>query len=87
MIGDTMTAPRQRRKPVLLLAVVAAAAATGGFGGPGAPLAATTELVVVDRHTGLAISGFDPVAYFTDGAPVLGKAEFECSFAGAEIPQ
>ena len=28
--------------------------------------AATTERIVVDRHTGLAIHGFDPVAYFTD---------------------
>ena len=25
----------------------------------------------------LSISGYDPVAYFTDGKPVLGKAEFE----------
>ena len=32
--------------------------------------AATTEYVVVDRNSGLAISGFDPVAYFTDGAAV-----------------
>ena len=34
--------------------------------------AATTERVVTDRHTGLAISGFDPVAYFTDAVPRLG---------------
>src|ERR1700757_4027361 len=25
----------------------------------------------------LSISGYDPVAYFTDGKPVQGKAEFE----------
>ena len=29
-------------------------------------LAATTERVVVNRYSGLAIEGFDPVAYFTD---------------------
>ena len=29
--------------------------------------AATTEQIVVDRNTGLAIYGFDPVSYFTDG--------------------
>jgi enamine deaminase RidA (YjgF/YER057c/UK114 family) len=29
-----------------------------------------------DEHR-LAISGYDPVAYFTDGKPVRGKAEFE----------
>ncbi len=44
--------------------------------------AATTELIVVDRHTGLAISGFDPVAYFTDAAPRLGLGNFEYEFAG-----
>lgn len=45
--------------------------------------AATTELLVVDRHTGLAISGFDPMAYFVDGGPKLGKSEFELRHAGA----
>jgi YHS domain-containing protein len=45
--------------------------------------AQTTEYVVVDRHSGLAISGFDPVAYFTDGAPRLGRPEFEYTYAGA----
>ena len=25
----------------------------------------------------LSISGYDPVAYFTDGRPVQGKADFE----------
>jgi len=44
--------------------------------------AATTEQVVANRHTGLAISGFDPVAYFTDGKAVLGKGDFEYAFAG-----
>ena len=36
-----------------------------GLGNAG--LAATTEQVVVDRNSGLAIYGFDPVSYFTDG--------------------
>jgi hypothetical protein len=44
--------------------------------------AAATEQVVIDWHTGLAISGFDPVAYFTDGAPGMGRADVECTFAG-----
>jgi hypothetical protein len=48
-----------------------------------APRAATTERVVTDRHTGLAIYGVDPVAYFTDKRPVVGRAEFEFRFAGA----
>jgi hypothetical protein len=45
--------------------------------------AATTERVVVDRYSGLAISGFDPVAYFTDGQALPGKGEFEQVVAGA----
>ena len=57
------------------------------FGGlaclPFAARAATTERVVVNRFTGLAIEGFDPVAYFTDARPELGLADFEASEAGA----
>jgi hypothetical protein len=45
--------------------------------------AATTERVVVNRYSGLAIEGFDPVAYFTDARPVLGLPELEASQAGA----
>src|SRR5665213_3034216 len=45
--------------------------------------AATTERVVVNRFTGLAIEGFDPVAYFTDARPEIGLADFEASEAGA----
>jgi hypothetical protein len=44
--------------------------------------AATTERVVVDRHTGLAIYGVDPVAYFTDRKPVVGRPELEHRHAG-----
>jgi YHS domain-containing protein len=45
--------------------------------------AATTERVVVDWHTGLAIDGFDPVAYFTDAKPMLGSDGIEFRHAGA----
>jgi hypothetical protein len=45
--------------------------------------AATTERVVVNRFTGLAIEGFDPVAYFVDARPEIGRASFEASEAGA----
>jgi len=45
--------------------------------------AATTERVVVDRHSGLAILGFDPVAYFTDRQALPGKGALERAYAGA----
>jgi hypothetical protein len=79
-----MTAPRHQRKShasfsrrgflaATLLGTVSAISAIG---------AETTEQVVTDLYTGLAISGFDPVAYFIDSAPVLGKDQFEHAYAG-----
>ncbi|MET0278569.1 MAG: YHS domain-containing (seleno)protein [Pseudorhodoplanes sp.] len=45
--------------------------------------AATTEQIVVDRNTGLAIYGFDPVSYFTDAKAQAGHAELELNHGGA----
>jgi hypothetical protein len=42
----------------------------------------TTERIVVNRYSGLAIEGFDPVAYFTEAQPVLGLPDFEAAEAG-----
>jgi len=47
------------------------------------PQAAPAERVVVDRHTGIALGGFDPVAYFVEAEAVRGKGEFEHGLAGA----
>jgi hypothetical protein len=44
--------------------------------------AATTERVVANRFTGLAIEGFDPVAYFVDARALVGEGDFEASEAG-----
>ena len=44
--------------------------------------AATTERIVTDYHTGLAISGFDPVAYFTNAKAMLGHPKIEARYAG-----
>lgn len=43
---------------------------------------ATTERVVTDPLTGLAIDGIDPVAYFVDAAPLSGRPEHELRYAG-----
>ena len=45
--------------------------------------AATTERVVVNRYSGLAIEGYDPVAYFTDARPMVGLPDCEASEEGA----
>jgi hypothetical protein len=46
------------------------------------PTAAVTDRVVTDRLTGLAIDGYDPVAYFVDGAPGVGLPDLEHYFSG-----
>jgi hypothetical protein len=48
-----------------------------------AAAAATTERVVLNRFTGLAIEGFDPVAYFTDARPEVGVEAYEADGQGA----
>ena len=65
------------RRRFLVAALLAAPAAIS------TSRATTTEQVVTDRNTGLAISGFDPVAYFIEGAPLKGSDELEYAFAGA----
>ena len=75
-----MTAARQQRKSRLVLAALALGA---GILLPLVALAAPTGVTVVNAHTGLAISGFDPVAYFTDGKPKFGRPDVELSLGGA----
>ena len=48
-----------------------------------AAYATTTERVVVNRYSGLAIGGFDPVAYFTESRALQGLPDFEASESGA----
>jgi YHS domain-containing protein len=69
-------------KSILALVVLAAGLMIGTHAA--APAGAViTARIVVDPHTGLALYGFDPVGYFTDGGPVMGRTELEYSFAGA----
>lgn len=48
-----------------------------------ASIAATSERIVQDRHTGLALGGIDPVGYFIVAQPVAGLSDFELSNGGA----
>jgi hypothetical protein len=80
-----MTAQRQerngRRPGLAFIALLAGIAAMADL--EIAARAATTERVVVDRYTGLALGGVDPVAYFTDARAMAGRPGFEVSEAGA----
>ena len=80
-----MTAERQERygwRPgIAFIAPLAALVALVGL--DWAARAATTERLVVSRYSGLAIEGYDPVAYFTDERPVRGVPDYEAAEAGA----
>jgi hypothetical protein len=80
-----MAVPRKRKLCVglALLAAMVVGVPIGLWTGLAELGAATTERVVTDYHTGLAISGFDPVAYFTNSRAVPGRAGIEARFAGA----
>lgn len=48
------------------------------------PAAAKDEDPVFTARGNLAIRGYDPVAYFTDGQPVKGRKEFTLGWQGAD---
>jgi hypothetical protein len=75
-----MTAARQQRKSSLALAL-----GIGIFAAifvSAAAEAAPTEPIVVNALTGLAISGFDPVAYFAEDKPKIGNPDIELRLDG-----
>lgn len=81
-----MTQRRQERnRGAALRTVVAVAGLVAAGLGLAAPALAqaTTEQVVIDRSTGLALGGHDAVAYFTDGKAMAGREEFELIARGA----
>ncbi len=66
--------------PGLLAALVLMAAV--GIMAPTAAGASPDDRLVIDANTGLAISGFDPVAYFTRQQAGLGRADIELTQNG-----
>lgn len=46
------------------------------------PAIGQDKKVVTNALTGVAISGYDPVAYFTEGAPTLGSPLYELVWRG-----
>jgi hypothetical protein len=77
-----MTARRQQRKPPILPRLFLAAALGCGIFTPGVLGAATDNQLAVNTDTALAISGFDPVAYFTDSKAEFGRPEVELNLDG-----
>jgi len=83
-----MTTARRKRKQ--FRAALTACAGLSAYAGlvfaltAGLPAvrATATEQIVMDWHTGLAIDGYDPVGFFTDGKPVAGTDDFEWGYDG-----
>jgi hypothetical protein len=73
-----MTSARRQRKAVMSVLAASLLVLTAGR----AVEAATTERVVSDTQSGLALHGIDPVAYFTNAAALPGNADNESRYAG-----
>lgn len=67
------------RRLFLLLAMTLA-----GTGMPVASAHAKDAPVYTGTFSNVAVGGYDPVAYFTDGKPVKGEKSFTLQHAGAE---
>ncbi len=77
-----MTAERQEQKPRRTRLVAAACIAAVLSAVIPEARAGLTQRIVVDWHSGLAIGGYDPVAYFTDGKPIAGSPGLELRYDG-----
>jgi YHS domain-containing protein len=62
-----------------------AAAALGLAAVLAAPAAAKTAPVYTGLFNNVAVSGYDPVAYFTAGRPMKGDPKFKTTYQGAEF--
>jgi hypothetical protein len=71
-----MTAGRQQRK-ALGFGMAAGIAVFALISARPAASVGVNDPVVTNSLTGLAISGFDPVAYFVNGRPKIGRANVE----------
>jgi YHS domain-containing protein len=69
------------RKTFLLLIVLAFAGVAVAQDEPS--INGTKQADVIFQNNGIAIHGYDPVAYFTKGQPVKGSKDFEYSYMGA----
>jgi hypothetical protein len=57
--------------------------ASDGFPGSLPAEVGLTERVSIDTISGFALSGYDPVAYFVEGRPVIGSSTHEAIWNGA----
>jgi hypothetical protein len=74
-----MTLARPIRTLCLVFCLIGPGSALAGS----EPLLGTSEQVSLNPLTGLAIDGFDPVAYFVEARARAGKPDYEITWRGA----
>lgn len=72
-----------RRRLIALSLGAAAAMLSGADAGASGAVEPNRRHLVVDETTGLAIGGYDPLAYFVDGQARRGAPEFQFDWRGA----
>lgn len=69
--------------PLRGIAAVALVLAFAVLAVPGSAVAAPSPVKPVNADDGLALKGYDPVAYFTTGRPTPGREQFTHRYRGA----
>lgn len=59
------------------------AGSSGALASSPEQIAARPPVAALNVHGGVAVKGYDVVAYFTDNKPVKGSPEFTCPWQGA----
>ena len=71
------------KQNLTLTGTLAALLCVIGFAAPSPGLAASlVTTIVTDPLSGVALGGYDPVSYFTDGAPQMGVPDFDYEWGG-----
>jgi YHS domain-containing protein len=75
---------RQKRKQILTIsaAIRAFVATLLLFAAAPATAEALVQTIVTDPLTGVALEGYDPVSYFTEPEPLVGKPDYEFVWQG-----
>ena len=81
--ANRITTPPHFRRGIVVIALAALVGLGEVVAAGSLAQGATTERVVTNRFSGLAIEGYDPLAYFIDARPEIGLPDFEAAQGGA----
>jgi YHS domain-containing protein len=84
-IATILARSKSAKDPIMRIQLSLAVAALAASGIAAQPAAAKTAPIYTGLFNNIAVSGYDPVAYFTAGKPVKGSAAHKISYKGAEF--